>query len=490
MTDLSNCRRVNVCFFVFGRFCNPTAMTKSEITWESDLDNERASSIARRFALEDLALKYRTSLLTAEKLLAKGVVVGRQARPEYPDVIEVDDSSNETKVKLDDDRHKYAKVFVDEEMDVDVEGLETSQELKSAKREMMEVQQTRSATNDYNRSQSFDSSPRSLPRQSFVFPTKSKSTNHVAAFHRHTFPNPRFLSHTWPYCVTYPYLTPNGAVLRGHPILYATANSRTMPRYSPSETLRNRYRLATSAKEHTKPSERTRVFMPPEQRPWGFTSPEEVPRGFSPTEDRPRELIQQKERPQRSTPPDERPRGFTPPEERPWVFPLVEKSRALTIDEEKRQLFNSLEERPLVKSQQPEKRRRSYTLPLPGEYTTEHPKSNAIVPRCRSNDALPSDCCTEHPKSCTVKPRRHSDDTITNYSRPSVLVMQRSLSSSSETTENSTWNDDHQLTDSDSSATPPPTQAGTSSSSESNKGKIRGKFQEFNTKGSAKKLRL
>ena len=326
-------------------------MTRSEMNWEESLDNERASSIARRFAIEDLALKYRTSLKTAEKLLTTGIVVERQTRSESPDVIEVDDSSNHD-----------TKDFGDERMDVDVEGLGTSEKLfreKNMNRNEMNFQPTRSPTYDQTPSHSTDYSPRS--RQPFVFPAKTKSVNPVAPFHRHTFPNPRFSTYTWPYCATYPYVTRNGAFARGYPFLYTIAGSRTLPRHIPFEMLRNRPRSASSTSQRGIPEERLQEVSLPEERPQVFT--------------------QQGERSRMLTPPEERLRLPTSPEKSPPVYPLVEeRRRSLTLQEEKVRLFKLSEERPRVFTFEAEKslleqRPRSYTPPGSG-YATEHPKSD------------------------------------------------------------------------------------------------------------------
>lgn len=386
--------------------------------WEDNLDAERASTIARRFAIEDLALKYRTSLKTAEQLLATGMVVERQMRAKSPkslDVIEID-TTEEIKVEV-----------AQEDMDVDVEGVQSRQELfreKSLKQEPSHFQ----ASSRSPPFQQHGTSPRS--RQAFVFAARTRSTNDVSPFQRHTYPDPRFSTHTWPYRVTYPRITKNGTLPRSYPFLYTIAGSKTQPRYVPIDLLRNRFRWAQTAQRASQglrprvfntPEERHRVPVPTEQRPRGFTPPEESLRVFASSE--------------------ERPKTFAPPEERPRVW---------TLEEEKARLL--YEKRPRVftfegaQSQLHEKRPRSYE----GDSETEH--------------------------SNTLKPRRHSDDAVTNFNRPSVLVMQRPLSNPSTPSkehrdesnyEQCTCNDEHH--DSDSSTTPPLAQEGSSSSGEGNK---------------------
>ena len=399
-------------------------MTKSEMKWEDNLETEHASNIARRFVIEDLALQYRTSLQTAEKLLATDIEAERQPKckePNSPDVIEVDKSSRKVKVEV-----------TQEDMDVDVEGEGSNQEFSFENN----VQQ------EQNHFQPIERLPIDLPRSSpcprepFVFSTISKSTNPIMPFgHRYSYPRLRFSSQMWPYSTTYPYMTTNRAFARNYPFLHGTAGSKNFPRYLPIELLRNRW--AQSAEEASleerprvfhKPEKRTQVFPPPEQRPWTFTSPEKESRAFVSSGENSRQ-----ERPGVSTLEEEKARFLY--QERPPVF---------TFEREQ--------------SQQYENQPRNYTPSSTKVSTTEGPKSN------------------------TVKPRRHSDNEVTNSNRPSVIVMQRSLSNPSspgkehrhETNYGQcTCTDDRHSTDSDSSATPPLAQEELLSSSNDNKGKIR-----------------
>ncbi len=418
-------------------------MTKSEMQWENNLDTERASSIARRFAIEDLALKYRTSLKMAEKLLASGTVVERQSRvsPKSPEVIEIDDSPREIKVAV-----------TDEDMDVDVEGFQSSQGLsrESSLKQEPHFQQARSPPFDRARA-----SPRS--GQVFVFSSRNKSNNHVSPFQRQSYPTSRFASQTWPYCVTYPYLTRNGTFAGRYPLPYNVAGMKGLPRHLPIELLRNRYRLVTG--QRVSQGERHRGFGTPEERSHVPTSTEQRPRMFASSDERPRMFVPMpEERPQPYAPSEERPRTFSPSDERPRVWTLEEKKERV-LNEKTYRVFTSEGENSRLYEQRP----RSYTPP----------------------DARVDSTTTGYLNSTTLKPRRHSDDAVTNYTRPSVLVMQRSLSNPStalevhkheSNCEQCACADDHQLTDSDSSATPPLAQEGESSSSDTNKGKISGTF--------------
>lgn len=403
-------------------------MTKSEMQWEDNLDTERASSIARRFVIEDLALQYRTSLQTAEKLLATDIGAERQPRckePTSPDVIEIDKSPRKVKVEV-----------AQEDMDVDIEGEGSNREFSFEN----------NAQQEQNRFQPIERPPIDppgssyCPKQPFVFSTISKSTNPVRPFsHRHSYPSLRFSSQMWPYSTTYPYMTTKGAFARSYPLLHGTAGSKNIPSYLPIELIRNRYHWAQSAQEasleekprvfHT-PEKRTQVFPPPEQRPWTFMSPEKESRTFASSEE-----SSQRERPRVSTFEDEKVRFLY--QKKPPVF---------TFEREQSQRY--------------EDQTRSYTPPGTGIFTTGRPKSN------------------------TLKPRRHSDDEVTNFNRPSVIVMQRSLSNPATPGKEHrhetncgqcTCTDDHHSTDSDSSATPPLAQE-ESSSNNDNKGKIKGAF--------------
>ena len=410
--------------------------------WEDNLDTERASSIARRFAIEDLALKYRTSLKTAEQLLATGVVVDRQTRvksPKSPDLIEVDDSPSAIKVEV-----------TQEDMDVDIEGLQTSQRLENSFKQGDVLQPTTSPSSD----QAY-TSPRS--RTAFSFPSGNKTTNYISSFQRHSYPTPRFASQTWPYCVTYPYLVRNRTLTRSYPFLYTTAGAKPLQRNFPFELLKNRYQLAHAAERTSQerpwgfgtPEERYHVPIAPVQSPTTFASsakvPEERPRTFEPL-------------------PDERSQTFVTSEKRPRTFlPHEQRSRVLTLEEETERFFNE---------------EKSQDLTHEGEISGLYGQR----PRSYTSPGDRREHATGHLKDNTIKPRRHSDDSMTNVNRPSVIVMQRSLSNPSAFCKEHKHGpndkqcaDENHFTDSDSSATPPLAQEESPSSSEANKGKTTGK---------------
>lgn len=400
-------------------------MTKSEMQWEDKLDTERASSIARRFVIEDLALQYRTSLQTAEKLLSSDIVAERQPRceePSSPDVIEVDKSPRKIKVEA-----------AQEEMDVDIEGVGSDQEFSFEK----SVQHKQNHFRPTERPLVDESPSYQSPRQPFAFPTLSKSTNQIMPFsHRHSFPSLRFSSHTWPYSVTYPYISTKGAFARNYPFLHGTGGSKNIPRYLPIELLRNRYRWPQSVQE-ANPEKRHGACHTPEKRAQAFPPPEQISRTFASTEENPRAFVSSAENTRQ-----ERSRVSTLEEEKARVI-CQERSPVFTFEREQ--------------SHEYENRPWKYTPPGAKTVTTGHPKSN------------------------TLKPRRHSDDEVTNSNRPSVIVMQRSLSNPGspgkehrhETNYGQcTCTYDHHSTDSDSSATPPLAQEESLSSSNDNKGKI------------------
>ena len=424
-------------------------MTKSEIQWERNFDEERASNIARRFAIEDLALKYRTSLKTAEKLLATGMIVERHTdskSPKSPDTIEIDDSPNQTKLEPQD------------EMEVDVERLETDHELfsgdKYRKQDDDYFQTTKSPLFELHRSQF---SPR--PRQAFVFSTKS--TSPVALFDRHCYSSPRFSSQTWPYSVTYPHFARETRFTRSYPLLYSMAGSKSLTRHIPVEVLRNYYREGQPVEGKSQEEilhERTEEAVPQLQKPQTYTFPTDRFRRIAP----PRKFLPSEERPHAVAPPEERPRVFMPSQERPRVFlPPEERAMLRTFEEENARWSKISEEKSKAFSLDGVKLERLYEK-RPRSYTPPGLKEDL--------------------KESMLKPRRHSDDTVSNLNRPSVLVMQRSLSNpvtpcqehGRENYEQCAWNEENLLTDSDSSATPPLAQEGSSSSSDSSKGKISG----------------
>ncbi|XP_028399692.1 Krueppel-related zinc finger protein 1-like isoform X2 [Dendronephthya gigantea] len=418
-------------------------MTKSEMQWERNFDEERASSIARRFAIEDFALKYRTSLRTAEELLTSGMTVERHADeskgPKSPDIIEIDDTSNETKLES------------HEDMEVDVERLDTDHELVYRERENDRKQATKIPPFGYHRSRQF--SPRS--RKVFVF--SSKPTSPTDTFNSHSYPSPRFSSQTWPYCATYPHLARETSFARSYPLLYNMTGSKTLPRHVPIELLRNYYSGGQTVDEKRKPKEAPHETSQEElsriQKPRMLTLQAERSRRFAP----PRRFSPSEERPRASAPPEESPRIFIPSQAGPRVFlPKEERATPRTFEEENARWSKMSDEKSETFSSNGvrferlyEKRPRSYTPPS----------------------------VKEELKQSLLKPRRHSDDTVSNVNRPSVLVMQRSLSNPITTChdhgedhcEPCSWTEENQLTDSDSSATPPLAQEGSLSSGDSSK---------------------
>ena len=387
-------------------------MTKSEMEWEAKLD-ERANSIARRFAIEDLALKYRTSLETAEKLLAKEVLIEKQDRAESPkpsEVIEIDGSLKQIKTE--------------EDMDVDVDGVEPYSRFHREKVFKRNERHFRPIK-----------SPPLRAQNGFVYPVSS--TNHVTPFHRGAYQNPRYAFQTWPYCVTYPYQARDETFARKFRFLPTHAGLKTLPTYPSIHLLRNR--LITG-------EETSRVFTPPIQRPLTQTRPEERTREEIPSEERYREYT--RERPRDSVFSNEK-RTFSS-QERNVPVPITLGEKGLLFSGHKPWDCSSKGNKPQLYEQRP----RSYTPPtVKGDVTTEYPG----------------------------KPRRHSDDSVTNFHRPSVIVMQKSLSNpvipSNEEAEESnykqhTCHDDHQLSDTDSSDTPPLPQEGSASGGESSKGEI------------------
>jgi hypothetical protein len=429
--------------FLFARSSSAVKMTKSEMQWEDNLDAERASNIARRFAIEDLALKYRTTLKTAEQLLATGMVAERQTRvksPKSPDVIEIDDSPRKVKVEM-----------TQEDMEVDVEGPHSSQSF-SRETDSLKQEAGRQPTGSRSPFDQACTSPRS--ERVFSFPERSATANHVSAFQRHSYPTPRFSSQTWPYCVTYPYLTRNGTLARNYPFLCTSAGAKPVPSYLPFELLKHRYRLAVGRSRQ----ERSRVFGTQEERHHAPLSPAQRPRTFVSSEERLKTFAPLRE---------ERPQAFAPSENglRTSV-PRDERPRVLTLEEEKERFLYDKRSRVFAKegetSELYEQRPRSYTPPSARrDFTTGHPKTN------------------------TTKPRRHSDDAVTNSNRPSVLVMQRSLSNPTgfgkaakhgANDETCACSDEHQ-SDSDSSETPPLATESPSSNDANNTGKISGIFE-------------
>lgn len=212
--------------FKLNRFCyiqgsSNFVMTKGQSQLEENSNSEKASYLATRFAIEDFALKYRTSLQMAEQLVMNNLTVA-PVSPRIRDDLEVRAAWSAAM-----ECHNH-RMKPDEEEDMEVEsGLESREtthescdvkEGLSLKREVVTNPPHSSSRVGYRELPAYVPRITLKPRSAFPFPGRSFADMYKNRMEGHANLT-AFNQHMWPYYrVAYPpYIIPMQMFNRGYP---------------------------------------------------------------------------------------------------------------------------------------------------------------------------------------------------------------------------------------------------------------------------------
>ncbi|XP_046860531.1 uncharacterized protein LOC124453726 [Xenia sp. Carnegie-2017] len=310
-------------------------MTKSEMNWEDNVDSTYASDLARRFAIEDLAMQYRTSLTKAEKILSSGMKDEEKMAWETPQDPSEENAENQTSGRTCNFSNdiNYWPNEMEDDNEIDVETVE------------VELEQT---AHLHSRKRYFQDCH--LVPSTQKFHNLSTVPNHSSTLFKNSYVNHWYPSHTHPYNVTY---TPsisytsssrnNGYSPHNYSFIHDQVRSNVLRskeeakrnyRFHNYDNTKNLIANNEESRQYTRNGKRWQILPMP-----GISQENTIPQEFVAYCDTQQEFVTSNEKSQAVVPPEESLRSLTFKEEKQQARKLTEERPQIFYLEQKRRQY-------------------------------------------------------------------------------------------------------------------------------------------------------